>query len=63
MTQKELLYAMDAVNHLKHLTDMCNAYKCENVSDDAKNFFCTLLNEATDAYKTLTNMVYTGGKN
>lgn len=63
MTQKELLYAMDAVNHLKHLTDMCNAYKCENVSDDAKNFICTLLKESTDCYQTLTNLVYTGGQN
>ncbi len=63
MTQKELLYTMDAVNHLKHLTDMCNAYKAEDLSKEAKGFICTLLTEATDAYKTMTNLVYTKGVN
>lgn len=63
MTQKELLYTMDAVNHLKHLTDMCNTYKCEDLCKETKGFICSLLTEAIDGYKTMTNLVCTKGAN
>ncbi len=61
MTNKELLYTMDAVNHLKHYTDLCTYYKDLLKDQDSKEFVDALSKEPKDAYMSLVSLIKTGG--
>ncbi len=61
MTQKELLYIMDAVNHLKHFAESLNEVKDELQNESSKQVVCSVLSDAICSYKEYTSLVCTGG--
>ena len=61
MTQKELLYIMDAVNHLKHFAEHLNEVKGELQNESSKQIVCSVLTDAIGAHKEYTSLVCTGG--
>lgn len=61
MTQKELLYLMDAVNHLKHFAEHVNEVKGELQNEQSKTLVCSVLSDTICAYKEYTSLVCTGG--
>ncbi len=61
MTQKELLYIMDTVNHLKHFAENLNEIKDELQNDSSKQVVCSVLSDAICAYKEYTSLLCTGG--
>ena len=70
MTQKELLYVMDTVSHLKHFTehlDKCkNNIKENNFNKETlncKSLLDNLIANAKCSYQEYTNLVCNGGCN
>ena len=61
MTQKELLYIMDTVSHLKHFAESLNTVKDELSNDSSKEVVCSILTDTISAYKEYTSLVCTGG--
>lgn len=61
MTQKELLYLMDIVNHLKHFTENLNCVKCNLSEDTSKQLVSTVMEDAKGAYEEYTGLVFSGG--
>lgn len=61
MTQKELLYIMDTVNHLKHFAESLNEVKGELQNESSKQVVCSVLSDTICAYKEFTSLVCTGG--
>lgn len=61
MTQKELLYVMDTVSHLKHFTEHLD--KCKNNIQDKEtsSLLDNLIANAKCSYQEYTNMVCGGG--
>ena len=45
MTQKELLYIMDTVNHLKHFAESLNEVKDELQNESSKQVVCSVLSD------------------
>lgn len=61
MTQKELLYLMDIVNHLKHFTENVNLIKNNISIGESKQFLNTILEDSKTSYDEYTSMVCSGG--
>ena len=61
MTQKELLYIMDTVNHLKHFAENLNNVKDEFSNNSSKEVVCSILSDVICAYKEYTSLVCGGG--
>ena len=61
MTQKELLYIMDTVNHLKHFAEHACEVKDELQNNESQSLVCSVLSDSTKAYKEYTNLVCMGG--
>lgn len=61
MTQKELLYVMDTVSHLKHFTEHLDKCKNEIQDEETKSLVCNLIANAKCSYQEYTNLVCTGG--
>ena len=61
MTQKELLYIMDTVNHLKHFAEHACEVKDELQNNESQSLICSLLSDSIKAYKEYTNLVCMGG--
>lgn len=53
MSDKELLYIEDALNHLKHFIELCN-YTSQNLSDQSlRTFVDAVKSEATSSQSEL----------
>lgn len=56
MTEKELLYVEDILDHLKNLEDICNYY-VEDVDDDMKEILQNISDTSNQEYKKIYNLL------
>jgi hypothetical protein len=61
MTQKELLYLMDIVNHLKRFTENLNCMKCNLSDESSKQLVKAVIDDAKGAYDEYTGLILSGG--
>jgi hypothetical protein len=61
MTQKELLYLMDIVNHLKHFTENLNCMKFNLSDESSKQLVKAVIDDAKGAYDEYTGLILSGG--